>query len=636
MSGQEGYLPIRDYGAIGNLRTVALVGRNGSIDWCCLPELDRPSVFGSLLDRRNGGHFRVAARGAGLGEQRYLDGTNVLETRFDIDGGCLTVTDLMPLRGSILDRPQTAPEIYRILHCEQGEIEVEVEWAPRFDYARVPAHIERGERGFQATGGLERLTLVGLPSEAGQILEDGGAPLVRARFRLRRGERQVLVTRYGSGLADPSLEQSVMVLKATCDAWKNWVEQCEPVDDCSFGRKWQEQVIRSGLTLKLLTYPDTGAIAAAATTSLPEEIGGVRNWDYRFAWIRDAALTAQALFAIGHRAEALQFLEWSERAAMAKGEREWGLQIMYDLRGRTEFPEIELEHLAGYRGSRPVRIGNGAAKQKQLDIYGELLNSAYEYVRLGGTLNPPVMAFLSRVADRAAAVWHEPDHGIWEVRGEPRHFVYSKVMCWLALDRAVRMADQFGLPGRTEMWRRERDAIRRAVLTRGYDAKVGAFVQSFGSTALDAANLMIPIVEFLPFDDPRVQGTIDRTLEQLTDEGLVYRYRTDDGLLGCEGGFVLCTFWLVHALALSGRREEARVIFDGVAARANHVGLFAEEIDPRTGDFLGNFPQAFSHVGLINSTLYLARAEAARGLVPEPIGSGEHGEESGRRTGAAA
>lgn len=320
---------------------------------------------------------------------------------------------------------------------------------------------------------------------------------------------------------------------------------------------------------------------------------------------------------------------------MHRGERDWGLQIMYGLHGQTELPEAELPHLEGYRGSRPVRIGNGAAKQKQLDIYGELLGSAYEFVRLGGKLDPPLMAFLSRVADRAAAVWREPDYGIWEVRGDPRHFVYSKVMCWVALDRAVRMAERFGLRGQVRVWKREREAVRSAILAEGYDRRVGAFVQSFGSTALDASNLLIPIMELLPFDDPRVQGTLDRTLEQLTENGLVYRYRADDGLPGGEGAFLLCTFWLVDALALSGRLEQAREVFAATAQRANHVRLFAEEIDPRTGAFLGNFPQAFSHIGLINAALYLDRAEGRLGAAPAPVGSREHREETGHDAGAA-
>jgi GH15 family glucan-1,4-alpha-glucosidase len=634
----DGYLPIEHYGAIGNLRTVALVGLNGSIDWCCLPELDRPSVFGALLDRQRGGRFRVVPVQMRRSDQRYLEGTNVLETLFEAEGGRLSVTDFMPLHGSIIGAgdPLTAPEIHRILRCEEGEVEVEIEWAPRFDYARAIPRIEPVTDGFVADAKGEYLTLGGLPADAVEITAGDGGPVLHARIRLPAGERIALVTRYGSADARAGLRESLSALETTVSAWREWAHHCERPGECAFGGPWHPQVIRSGLALKLLTHPDTGAIAAAATTSLPEEIGGVRNWDYRFTWIRDAAFTSQALFALGHRAEALDFLNWAHGVSSVEGDRPFGLQIMYGLHGETELPEFDLKHLEGYRGSRPVRIGNGAAKQKQLDIYGELLGSAYELVRLGGALDPPLMAFLSRVADRACEAWREPDYGIWEVRGGPQHFVYSKVMVWVALDRAVRMAERWGLPGRVGMWRRNRDAVREAVLAEGYDRRVGAFVQSFGSKALDASNLLIPLVEFLPFDDPRVQGTIDRTLEHLTENGLVYRYRADDGLPGGEGAFALTTFWMVDALALSGRVEEAREMFEGVARRANHLGLYSEEFDPGTGAFLGNFPQAFSHIGFINSALYLARAEGRNAPAPAPVGSREHGEETGHDTGAAA
>jgi GH15 family glucan-1,4-alpha-glucosidase len=634
----DGYLPIEHYGAIGNLRTVALVGLDGSIDWCCLPELDRPSIFGAILDSKRGGRFRLAPAGRWGSEQRYLEATNVLETLFEAEGGRLSVTDFMPLHGSILGAgdPLTAPEIHRIVQCEQGEVEVEVEWSPRFDYARAIPRIKPVTGGFAAEANGEYLTLGGLPANVVEITRGDGGPALRARSRLVAGERLALVTRYGSQDARTDLDETLSALETTVHAWREWAHHCERPGECAFAGAWHPQVIRSGLALKLLTHPDTGAIAAAATASLPEEIGGVRNWDYRFTWIRDAAFTAQALFAIGHRAEALDFLNWAHRVCMVQGDGPAGLQIMYGLHGETELPEFELEHLEGYRGSRPVRIGNGAAKQRQLDIYGELLGSAYELVRMGRALDPPLMAFLSRVADQACEVWREPDYGIWEVRGGPQHFVYSKVMVWVALDRAVRMAERWGLPGRVGMWRRNRDAVRQTILAEGYDRKVGAFVQSFGSRALDASNLLIPIVEFLPFDDPRVQGTIDRTLEHLTENGLVYRYLADDGLPGGEGAFGLTTFWMVDALALSGRLDEAREMFEGVARRTNHLGLYSEEFDPRTGAFLGNFPQAFSHIGFINSALYLARAEGRTAPTPAPVGSREHGQETGHETGAAA
>jgi GH15 family glucan-1,4-alpha-glucosidase len=408
------------------------------------------------------------------------------------------------------------------------------------------------------------------------------------------------------------------------DTWRDWVRQGDAERRHEWAGGLRPQLARSELALKLLIHADTGAIAAAPTTSLPETIGGVRNWDYRFTWIRDASLTAQALMTLGHHQEATEFLLWVEHVSEARASRDSGIQIMYGLRGESELPEAELPHLEGYRGSRPVRIGNAAHSQLQLDIYGELLDSAYELARRGVELDGSLPGFLQAVADRAAGAWHRTDSGIWEVRGEPRHFVYSKLMAWVALDRASHLADRHSLPGDAARWRQERDRLRDDVLERGYNPEVGAFVQSYGSTELDAANLLIPLHELLPFDDPRVQGTIDRTLEQLTENGLVYRYRADDGLPGKEGTFGLCTYWLVDALALSGRLDEAWEIFEGMTGRANDLGLFAEQIDAESGEFLGNFPQAFTHVGLINSALYLAYAEGRQIPEPAPIGTPEH------------
>ncbi len=615
-----GYLPISDYGIIGNLRTAALVGRNGSNDWCCFPYLDSPSVFAAILDTGRGGRFSVSAVGASSGEQGYIEDTNVLITRFTTDTGRLAVTDLMPLAGEIAGRggSHAPPVIIRILECEEGVVDVAVEWSPRFDYARIQTWIEEVPGGWLATGGGEALFLCGLESDESDASRRDAT--LRARFTMRKGDRRLLQTRWGleDMTCDPTRAEAA--LAGTVQVWRTWAHYEDLAQTPRWAGEWLPYVTRSELTLKLLTMADTGAIAAAPTTSLPEEIGGVRNWDYRYAWVRDASMTAQALVSLGHPREAIEFLQWMERTAEAHtGARQ--PQVLFALHDATaDLTEIELEHLEGYRGSRPVRVGNAAAYQLQLEIFGELVSTGYELARRGVNLGPEALRFLSAVADYACRRWKEPDQGIWEIRGPPQHFVYSKVMVWVALDRAIYLAEHHGLSGDVDRWKKARETIRERVLTEGYDPEVGSFVQAFGSKALDAANLRIPLVEFLPFDDERVQGTIDATLEYLTKNGLVYRYLTDDGLPGGEGAFGLCTCWLVDVLALSGRVEEAREIFDGIVARANTVGLFPEEFDPETGEFLGNFPQAYTHIGLVNSALYLAHAEGR--WVPEHAPAG--------------
>ena len=616
----DGYAPIADYGVIGNLYTTALVALDGSIDWCCLPRLDSPSVFGALLDARRGGRFRVSPASPFEVEQAYSANTNVLETRFRTETGRVTLTDFMPLSGSIVgcENPDTRAEIHRIIQCDGGSVEVEIEWSPRFGYAEKPTSIESRAGGYAAVQGADRAVLAGLPDGAAIAQESDGS-VVRSRVTLEAGNRLALVMRYDSDDLAHSIDDACRLLRETLATWRDWVDV--KTADRSWAGESERQLIRSELILKLLTHPATGAIAAAATTSLPESIGGVRNWDYRFTWIRDAAFTVQALMAVGHRAEALDFLAFAERAAMSR-DGIWGLQIMYGLRGELHLPERELSHLSGYRNSRPVRIGNAAYRQRQHDIFGELMGSAFQFVAAGGVLEPDLLSFLSRVADQASVMWQQPDDGIWEMRREPQHYVYSKVMVWVALDRAIRMAMRTSLRGNVARWRRERDAVHADVLAHGYDPELGAFVQAYGSHALDASNLLIPIMEFLPVEDPRVERTIDLILDRLTDRGMVYRYLSDDGLPGTEGAFGLCTFWMVDALALRGRLAEAWDLFDGMVARANHLGLYSEEINPQTGEFLGNYPQAFTHIGLINSMIYLARAEGKRvHATSEPTGS---------------
>jgi GH15 family glucan-1,4-alpha-glucosidase len=618
------YLPISDYGAIGNLRTVALVGIDGSIDWCCLPEIDSPSVFARLLDNSRGGRFSVAPAYPLGREQRYIPVTNVLETIFDTERGRLVVIDFMPLSGT-LDRPEmhtAEPEICRLVRAEGGDVEVEVLWAPRFDYALTVPEIEATPNGYIAFAGDTRLVLGGLPE--GEIAGGVDGRHVRSRFTLRAGESVGLATRWD----DVDLPTSTAVvtgkLEQTIRSWLAWARNERQADDRSWAGYWSEHVVRSELALKLMTFAPTGAIAAAPTTSLPEWIGGMRNWDYRYSWIRDSGLAAQALNAMGHVAEAGAFIDWSERVAREWANSDAQMPIMYSVRGEHCLPERELTHLAGYRGSRPVRVGNEAAEQLQLDIFGELIGAAYEYVRMGKDFDPEIWQFLRHVADTAGTVWHEPDYGIWEVRSGKHHFTYSKMMVWVALQRACTMAARGNLPGDMQAWLTAQAAVREDVLTKGFNPEIGAFTAIYGENNLDAANLMIPLREFLPFDDPRVQGTIDKTLEQLTVDDLVYRYKMDDGLEGHEGAFVLCTFWMVDALALSGRLDEAYRIFDGLTARVNHVGLLSEQIDPETGLFLGNFPQAFSHIGLINSALYLAHMEGRETPVEAPMGTQEH------------
>lgn len=619
----RGYPPIAHHGAIGNLHTAALVALDGGIDWWCPPDFDSPSVFAALLDEGRGGIFRVGAAEAERREHAYLRHTNVLETRHYAARGRLTITDFMPLSGD-LDRGEAfaRDEIVRILRAD-GTVTVELEWSPRFDYGRAEPALATSERGFVASGNGETLVLAGVP-DGGRVVAGPNGPVVRARFDLREGARLALATRWGSTDDLAPLDPAMDALEETVGVWRDWVRKEEATGSRAWAGAWAEEVIRSELALKLLTYAPTGAIVAAPTTSLPEWIGGIRNWDYRYSWIRDSALAAQALFALGHAPDAEAFIRWSERVARDEGEAEWGLRIVYGIRGEVELAERELPHLEGYAGSTPVRIGNGAADQLQLDVYGELISAAYELPRLGSELPEDILDFLPRVAEAALDQWEEPDYGIWEVRNGPDHFVYSKAMVWKALDRAIRMADAGVIEGDAARWRQGRSEIHADVLERGYDSELGAFTQRYGSGTLCASNLLLPLMEFLPFEDPRAQSTIDRTLERLTARDLVYRYRADDGLPGEEGAMGLCTFWMVDALALSGRLDEAYRIFDGMVARGNGVGLYAEQIDPMSGDLLGNFPQAFTHIGLINSALYLAHMEGRETPVGAPIGSTSH------------
>lgn len=608
------FKPLTDYALIGNLETCALVGRDGAVDWLCLPRLDAPSVFAALLDHERGGTFRVAPRAAHHALPAYHEDSNVLDTTFSTATGEATVTDFMPIR----DAPQVPRALARRVRVTRGSVPFEAVFAPRPDYARAQLELSARPHGVLARGGGMTLDL-----RAGVSLSVHGGE-ARAEWRQRAGEEVWFVLCCGPApdwtWADWELEA-----RRTGEAWRAWLHE-RPESPALRGTPWTRAVQRSGLVLKLLCCDPNGGIAAAPTTSLPEKIGGVRNWDYRYAWIRDSSFTVQALYNLGFQAEARRHLDWF-RAVCKSTPDLANLQIMYALDGAAAPPEQRLTNLRGYRGSAPVRIGNGAREQRQLDIYGELVNAFYETVRYEKDLSPDDLVWVRRLADFVCGVWREPDAGIWEVRGGERHFTYSKLMCWVALDRAIRLAERhpFGAPLQT--WRTERAALRDAILTRGYDAELGSFVQAFGERTLDATGLLVPLLEFLPPQDPRVQGTIDATLRTLMQGGLVRRYgpATNDGLPGSEGAFVLCSFWLVDALSVSGRIEEAEALLETLVERASPLGLMAEEIDPDSGKFLGNYPQAYSHVGLINSVLYLGKAKERRSG-PELVGlAGEGG-----------
>jgi GH15 family glucan-1,4-alpha-glucosidase len=615
------YRPIRDYGLIGDAHTAALVSSDGSIDWLCWPRFDSPAVFCRLLDKDKGGHFRVGpAERRAAASRAYVEGTNVLATVFSTDGGRFRLTDLMPVER--LNQRHEGEDIashYRVIRLVEGlsgDAEVEVTFRPTFDYARAEATFEPYDGGIVARGGREALAL-----SCPAVFREDAPGGVAARFKVAAGQRVWVALTYLAGddaasVSPPEFDAD-LELEQTLEYWREWSETC------TYKGPYEQLVRRSALVLKLLTYEPTGALVAAPTTSLPEQLGGVRNWDYRFTWLRDSSLILYALQLLGYHEEATDFFEWLDRLCIPCGNE---LQIMYRIDGGSHLPERTLEHLEGYRGSRPVRVGNGAFDQKQLDIYGEVIDAAYLYhERMRRPVRPELWDTLRHLADQTVERWREPDHGIWEVRGGPRHFLYSKLLCWVALDRVVRMAAPDGLPGDVNLWERTREEIRAAILEEGYDEKAGAFTQAFGDEALDACALVIPQVGFLPATDPRVLSTVERIRERLTSHGLVYRYLSEDGLPGGEATFALCSFWLVDCLAEAGRADEARALFERIVGYANDLGLLAEEIDPVSGELLGNYPQGFTHLGLIRSALHIAKAEA--------LGPEERAENQAERAG---
>ena len=594
------YQPIHDYGIVGDMNSCALVGRNGSIDWACFPRFDSPSMFASLLDDTAGGRFSIAPVDAHTSTQRYLPDTNVLETTFETPDGAATVLDFMPLaRPSEISAPH---EIHRVVKGVRGSVTLRVLFEPRFDYARAHTSLSLARSGVVAQADGHAIALITPVPMAIEPADDGGMRAV-GTVSLSADEQVSLVAAYGRDRTpSPAAMDSEARLERTVRVWEAMAAKID------YEGEWRDWVTRSFLALHLLIYEPTGAIVAAPTTSLPEFIGGERNWDYRFCWLRDAAWTAGVLFRLGDPHEGEAFVEWLVAQCYVGIDK---MQILYGISEDSRLDEVTLGHLEGYRASGPVRIGNDAAFHRQLDVFGEVALSIATYHKYHGDLTPKMWEMVRHMADLAAGGWHTKDRSIWEVRGEEQHFVYSKVMCWVALDRACHLSGAHGFDGAADLWQREADKIKAEVLERGWSEAKQSFVQHYDTDAVDASALMIPFCGFLPADDPRVVSTVRRIQRELANGPFVHRYiaaETDDGLAGDEGAFYILSFWLIGALLAIGETSEARELFDQVRDTASPLGLFAEMTDPRTLQALGNFPQAFSHIGFIHTARNLSHA----------------------------
>jgi GH15 family glucan-1,4-alpha-glucosidase len=601
------YPPIADYAAIGCTRSVALISRGGSIDWLCWPRFDSASVFGRILDAEKGGFFAIRPSVQHDATRRYLDGTNVIETTFTTDTGVARMLDLMPVFTEEEKQKRLSPfrQLLRRIEVIEGEVPIEIVYAPRPDYGLITPRLEVRRDDVCCSWGARVLNL---RSDCEFAVGDGTAT---SRLTLHAGESRT----FGLGFDEatpavlPSLD-AASEIERTISFWRTWSSQL------TYDGPYRALVLRSALVLKLLTYAPSGAIVAAPTTSLPEFIGGVRNWDYRYCWLRDASWTVSALYASGFSNEGAAFLDWllySTRLTQPH------LQMLYDVFGEANVPEKTLDHLDGYRGSRPVRIGNAAHSQFQLDVYGEVLGAVEEATRRGAQLDRDVQHLLRRLTEIVCERWQEPDAGIWEKRGEPRQHVHGKVMAWSALDSAQRIAKRCQMKIDDAHVEKAKADIKDAVLTHGFDAKRNTFTGIFDDEEVDASLLFIARVGFIDPTDPRMLGTIDAIRAGLGHDGLIYRYdsrKTEDGLPPGEGVFLACTFWLVEALALAGRVDDARTLFDDVIRHGNDAGLFAEEIDAGSGELLGNFPQALSHIALLHAALHLE--EASRKGKSEP------------------
>ena len=582
--------PIRDYALIGDTHTGALVSKQGSIDWLCLPRFDSGACFAALLGDESHGRWLIAPHETERIERRYLPDTLVLETTFHTREGSVQVLDFMPVRA-------THPRVIRIVKGLAGSVPLRMELVMRFDYGSIVPWVRRGDHSLRAIGGPDALHL----TYGAEIIAKDLTHV--ADFRVASGDEvEFVLSWHESHREPPAPIDARAALVDTEGWWRDWASSC------TYEGPYGQQVVRSLITLKALTFGPTGGIVAAPTTSLPERLGGVRNWDYRYCWLRDATFTLYSLMRSGFREEAVAWRDWLLRAVAGQPQ---ALQIMYGPAGERRLGEMTLDWLPGFAGSQPVRIGNAATLQFQLDVYGGVMDALHLGRRVGLPHSEDAWHLQTKLAEFVEEAWRRADQGIWEVRGERRHFTHSKVMAWAAMDRAIKAVERFGYWGPVERWRGVRDAIHEDVCQNGYDPHLDAFTQYYGSTSIDASLLMIPVVGFLPPSDPRVKGTIAAVERELLHHGFVRRYLQEDasvdGLPPGEGAFLPCTFWLADAYCLLGRTEEATGLFERLLACGNDLGLFSEELDPETGDLLGNFPQAFSHVALVNTAHNLAR-----------------------------
>ncbi|MHB8376212.1 MAG: glycoside hydrolase family 15 protein [Dehalococcoidia bacterium] len=610
ISEPDRYPEIGAYALIGDSRACALVSRDGSVDWMCLPRFDSPSVFGRILDWDRGGYFQIVPEVEYTTRRRYIDATNVLETTFHTAHGAVAVIDFMPAQTEAAKREALAPlrMLARIVECREGRVPMRLAYVPRPDYGSGPMWLQaRAPSEVTASYGRHALHL------RSDVPLDCAPHEVRARFEATPGQRLRFSVAYSyeepavivsDGYVDLLYDQTVAF-------WRDWSTQC------SYDGPYRGEVLRSALALKLLAYAPSGAIVAAPTTSLPERIGGPRNWDYRFCWIRDAAFTIKAFLGIGFEAEANAFLSWLMHATHQTAPR---LNPLYMLLGERRVVERELDHLEGYRGSKPVRIGNDAYRQAQLDVYGELIDAFHTFLKeQGGRVASDDARFIREVADYVSARWAEPDNGIWEARAQAQQYIESKVMAWDALTHAAALVDEGRIKGDAARWRAEAAKLRELVLRRGYNRRIGAFTQTLDGATLDASVLAMSLVRFIDADDPRMLSTINVLRERLAPDGFLKRYDGfDDGLAGDEGAFIFCNFWLAAALARGGLAHEARAVFEHTMTAANDVGLLSEEYDPKTRTRLGNFPQGLSHLSLITAALAIDEAERGGGRDHRP------------------